>query len=78
MSLVDPAGVPVRGKMYRREGEWRLLIYGPSWAVSEFAMEASKKGARVHGWGGSSGAEEGNMLLGSRRRKVFNTDTKGG
>jgi len=69
MSLEDPTGVPVRGKMFRRDGEWRLLIYGPSWAVSEFAMEASKKGAKVHGWGGSSGSEEGNMLLGSRRRK---------
>lgn len=68
MSLADPTGVPVRGKMYRREGEWRLLIYGPSWAVSEFAMEAHKKGVKVHGWGGSSGSEEGNMLLGSRRK----------
>lgn len=65
MSLEDPTGVPIRGKMYRRSGEWCVLLYGPSWAISDFAMEARVSGAKVHGWGGASGSEEGNVLLGS-------------
>ena len=70
--------IPVRAEMYRRKGEWNLLVRGPEWLVYDFARSASLSRTRsiwLHNYGGGMGGYSfllGTMqMTGPTRRERF-------
>ncbi len=66
VSAATESHIPVRAEMFRRKGEWNLLVRAPDWVVDDFARHGSMSNGRrvwVHNFGG--GFDGYSFLLGT-------------